>query len=137
MKVLFFLLSFFFFLGCSKKQTNTKSYDSTTDTISSHAPSLKKDYIEIKNIKNRSYKEINDIYTSVNEENFLLNNVVFTEFRIGLLNHFSKKELKSSIQIKEMTWKLNTKENYTIWFQLKNNDWQQVDTLTWHKDSEF
>lgn len=76
-------------------------------------------------------------YSILGEENYLLNEIYISEFRIELLNHFSKKELKLPILIKEITFEITNENNLTIWYKFDKNRWIYIISAEWSKDSEF
>lgn len=63
---------------------------------------------------------------------------MISEFRIGLRNTFTEKEIENrDILIREVTWSSNKDENLTIWYEKKQHQWVLVDHLIWHKNALF
>lgn len=63
---------------------------------------------------------------------------MISEFRIGLRNTFTEKEIENrDILIREVTWSSNKDENLTIWYEKKQDQWVLVDHFIWHKDALF
>lgn len=63
---------------------------------------------------------------------------MISEFRIGLRNTFTEKEIENrDILIREVTWSSNKDENLTIWYEKKQHQWVLVDHFIWHKDALF
>jgi hypothetical protein len=73
----------------------------------------------------------------VSSEDYKLNQMKITEFRVGLLNKFSKEDLKKPIEIKEATWDFSDTENVTVWYTVHDGDWVPVDSFRWNKEAQF
>ncbi|CVK15504.1 hypothetical protein Ga0061079_10250 [Apibacter mensalis] len=96
--------------------------------------------ITYERIKNMPMEDATIAYPPIEDETFILGKEggFITEFRIGLLNLFKEEEIKNNnIKIKEITWKINVKQNLTIWYQEINNRWKPIDHFIWDKDAEF
>lgn len=91
-------------------------------------------------IKNMSLENVVRDYPPIATETFILGKEggIITEFRVGLLDIFKADEIKkNNITIKEMTWKINTEQNLTVWYQEKNTQWIPIDHLIWDNNTEF
>ncbi|MBC9797867.1 hypothetical protein [Sinomicrobium weinanense] len=72
------------------------------------------------------------------QETFVLGIDPIHEFRVGLLNIFSKTEVDSkTIHIKEITWEKDKDYKVTVWYRKKEDKWIPVDILEWDKDEVF
>lgn len=79
-------------------------------------------------------------YPPLTDSTFILGkgDGVISEFRIGLRNTFTEKEIENrDILIREVTWSSNKDENLTIWYEKKQDQWVLVDHFIWHKDALF
>lgn len=79
-------------------------------------------------------------YPPLTDSTFILGkgDGVISEFRIGLRNTFTEKEIENrDILIREVTWSSNKDENLTIWYEKKQHQWVLVDHLIWHKNALF
>jgi hypothetical protein len=94
-------------------------------------------YINPEEVKNWSLEQIREKYKPIEEEDFLLNDAVISEFRIGLYNFFDEKERKEPILIKEITWETDKDTNYTIWYKKDSNQWIFIDSFIWDKRLVF
>lgn len=71
------------------------------------------------------------------EEEFNMEDALMTEFRGNLENLFPKNNVeRKKILVKEALWKQG-ECNLTLWFKKSDKDWDVIDTLYWHKDTEF
>ena len=94
-------------------------------------------YINPEEVKNWSFEQIKEKYKPIQEEDFLLNEAIISEFRIGLYNFFNEKERKEPITIKEVTWEKDQNTNYTVWYKKEADQWVFIDSYIWDKDQLF
>lgn len=144
MKNVFLLLVTLITFSCNKSQTeNSKNID--TNITEKNQPTkpqkrMQTNPITFEMIKNRSMEDAIRDYPPNAEETFILGKEggFITEFRTGLLNIFKEDEIKNNnINIKEITWKINSYENLTVWYQKKDTLWKPIDHLIWDNKAEF
>jgi hypothetical protein len=97
----------------------------------------KKQEINVEEVKKISLSEAIKIYGNpITQEKFILGETM-SEFRIELNNFYSEKQVKSlSIQLIEVTWKVNEDKNITAWYETSKKQ-RPVDAFVWDKDAEF
>jgi len=97
--------------------------------------------INLVEIKGWTLKEIKQKYDPIEEGDYKLTLPFVThEFRLSLTEYFEENKetfLKNPPTVKEVTWRLNNTENYTIWFELGDGDWKQIVGFQWLDGSEF
>lgn len=60
-----------------------------------------------------------------------------SEFRIELLNYYSKDEIEKGVIIEELTWEKDSLFNVTVWYEVKIAENIPMHILIWIKQSEF
>lgn len=70
-------------------------------------------------------------------DEFNMKEAIITEFRGKLEQLFPDARAgKETVIIKEASWQQGDC-NLTLWFKKSGNSWEVVDTLYWHKDTDF
>lgn len=124
--------------ACNKTKSLEESYKTNTLNVNT-------EFITEKNINLNQIQQIpvNTLvlkYPPLTDSTFILGkgDGVISEFRIGLRNTFTEKEIENrDILIREVTWSSNKDENLTIWYEKKQDQWVLVDHFIWHKDALF
>jgi hypothetical protein len=122
------LSSFFSVVACSETQK----------PVVQMTNSQCKNTIEKQEWINRTFKQAKgELGDPTTVETFSMNDAVITEFRGKLEMLFPQSTPEySSIWIKEASWKEGDCI-LTLWFKKQGDKWNVVDTLYWHKDTEF
>lgn len=80
-------------------------------------------------------------YRPIKETTFIMGvgtDGYINEFRVGLLNIFSEKEIQErDIVIKEVTWEINENDYLTIWYKRENKKWIPIDHIIYDKHTRF
>ncbi|WP_055446529.1 hypothetical protein [Lacinutrix mariniflava] len=130
------LILFIIFLSCKDNEIESKANKSIT-TIEKHEIMIKQD-IDLELLKEITLEKALENYIKPKKINeFNLNNVTYTEFRIILKNHFSKEQINQAITIKEVTWDFKTDSLVTVWYQEKEEKWLPLDLSVYSKFTEF
>lgn len=144
MKNIFLLLATLITVSCNKSHIENFENTDITNTAKNHAiktPTRRQTQpISYELINNMSMENAVRDYPPIAAETFILGKEggFITEFRTGLLDIFKADEIKkNNITLKEITWKINTKQNLTVWYQEKNTLWIPIDHLIWDNDTEF
>lgn len=144
MKNIFLLLATLITFSCNKSHIENFENTDITNTAKNHAiktPTRRQTQpISYELIKNMSMENAVRDNPPIAAETFILGKEggFITEFRTGLLDIFKTDEIKkNNIPIKEITWKINTKQNLTVWYQEKNTQWIPIDHLIWDNNTEF
>lgn len=120
----------------------TKSLEESykTDTLNVNTEFITEKNINLNHIQQISVNTLVLKYPPLTDSTFILGkgDGVISEFRIGLRNTFTEKEIENrDILIREVTWSSNKDENLTIWYEKKQHQWVLVDHVIWHKDALF
>lgn len=141
---LFFLIAFS--IRCEKKKENVNLVTKKEAMRNQLNQNM---YIKYADIKDLTYDQFRAKYTFPSaspklfpymQETFILGDYdgMITEFRMGLMNHYSEDEIKKKdILIKEVSWEIGTTQNLTVWYERKNKQWIIIDHLIWDKGAEF
>jgi len=124
--------------ACNKTKSLEASYK--TDTLNVNTEFITEKNININQIQQIPVNTLVSKYPPLTDSTFILGkgDGVISEFRIGLRNTFTEKEIENrDILIREVTWSYNQDENLTIWYEKKQDQWVLVDHLIWHKDALF
>jgi len=131
------LLSYilFSFLVFSCKPNKEKTLVVSDDSIKTSSPIIQKSKM---NVKGLTLKEAITKYGEPQKKTtFELNAINLNEFRIELNNFFDNKQLKSKIDIKEITWKAQSDSVLTSWYKEYKKEWIYVHHIMYHKNDEF
>lgn len=132
---LYYIL-FFCIMSCESQALEHKDKDAKTETKQNK--NVMEDTVSVQFLKMNTYAEALKKYGSpINKENYKLNEVAITEFRVRLLNIFDKQERLKPIEIQEVTWNQNTTQNVTVWYTLNSGIWTPIDVMSWDKGAEF
>ncbi len=126
--LVFVSLFLYSFVACSNTDDQTHNI-SNTECIS---PVLKPEWL------GKTLQEAKQILSEpVKEESFSMGDVVINEFR-GNLDVLLPRSISenNSIKVKEVYW-LNDDCYLTIWFKQTGNKWIAIDTVYWHKNTDF
>lgn len=137
MKIINICLFLIVILSCTKHKPLMDSDTNTQLKVKKEIHTKQMKYINPEEVKNWTLEQIKEKYKPIQEEDFLLNEAIISEFRIGLYNFFDEKERKKPITIKEITWEKDQNTNYTIWYRKELNQWVFIDSFIWDKNSEF
>ena len=124
--------------ACNKTKSLEESYK--TDTLNVNTEFITEKNININQIQQIPVNTLVSKYPPLTDSTFILGkgDGVISEFRIGLRNTFTEKEIENrDILIREVTWSSNKDENLTIWYEKKQDQWVLVDHFIWHKDALF
>lgn len=124
--------------ACNKTKSLEASYK--TDTLNVNTEFITEKNINLNQIQQIPVNTLVSKYPPLTDSTFILGkgDGVISEFRIGLRNTFTEKEIENrDILIREVTWSSNKDENLTIWYEKKQHQWVLVDHLIWHKDALF
>ena len=124
--------------ACNKTKSLEESYK--TDTLNINTEFITEKNINLNQIQQIPVNTLVSKYPPLTDSTFILGkgDGVISEFRIGLRNTFTEKEIENrDILIREVTWSSNKDENLTIWYEKKQHQWVLVDHLIWHKDALF
>lgn len=124
--------------ACNKTKSLEESYK--TDTLNVNTEFITEKNINLNQIQQIPVNTLVSKYPPLTDSTFILGkgDGVISEFRIGLRNTFTEKEIENrDILIREVTWSSNKDENLTIWYEKKQHQWILVDHLIWHKDALF
>lgn len=124
--------------ACNKTKSLEESYK--TDTLNVNTEFITEKNINLNQIQQIPVNTLVSKYPPLTDSTFILGkgDGVISEFRIGLRNTFTEKEIENrDILIREVTWSSNKDENLTIWYEKKQHQWVLVDHLIWHKDALF
>ena len=124
--------------ACNKTKSLEESYK--TDTLNVNTEFITEKNINLNHIQQISVNTLVLKYPPLTDSTFILGkgDGVISEFRIGLRNTFTEKEIENrDILIREVTWSSNKDENLTIWYEKKQHQWVLVDHVIWHKDALF
>lgn len=124
--------------ACNKTKSLEESYK--TDTLNVNTEFITEKNINLNQIQQIPVNTLVSKYPPLTDSTFILGkgDGVISEFRIGLRNTFTEKEIENrDILIREVTWSSNKDENLTIWYEKKQDQWVLVDHLIWHKDALF
>jgi len=125
------------FIGC-KENNADKTLDNKVSLNSKEKEMIQQvKYINPEEVKGWPLKAVKEKYKPLTETEFLLNEAVISEFRVGLFNIFKGNERELPIPIKEMTWEKDSANNYTIWYKQTEAKWLPIDHLAWNKDQTF
>ena len=124
--------------ACNKTKSLEESYK--TDTLNINTEFITEKNINLNQIQQIPVNTLVSKYPPLTDSTFILGkgDGVISEFRIGLRNTFTEKEIENrDILIREVTWSSNKDENLTIWYEKKQDQWVLVDHFIWHKDALF
>lgn len=124
--------------ACNKTKSLEESYK--TDTLNVNTEFITEKNINLNQIQQIPVNTLVSKYPPLTDSTFILGkgDGVISEFRIGLRNTFTEKEIENrDILIREVTWSSNKDENLTIWYEKKQDQWVLVDHAIWHKDALF
>ena len=124
--------------ACNKTKSLEESYK--TDTLNVYTEFITEKNINLNQIQQIPVNTLVSKYPPLTDSTFILGkgDGVISEFRIGLRNTFTEKEIENrDILIREVTWSSNKDENLTIWYEKKQDQWVLVDHFIWHKDALF
>lgn len=124
--------------ACNKTKSLEASYK--TDTLNVNTEFITEKNINLNQIQQIPVNTLVSKYPPLTDSTFILGkgDGVISEFRIGLRNTFTEKEIENrDIIIREVTWSSNKDENLTIWYEKKQDQWVLVDHAIWHKDALF
>lgn len=124
--------------ACNKTKSLEASYK--TDTLNVNTEFITEKNINLNQIQQIPVNTLVSKYPPLTDSTFILGkgDGVISEFRIGLRNTFTEKEIENrDIIIREVTWSSNKDENLTIWYEKKQDQWVLVDHFIWHKDALF
>ncbi|OOX77876.1 hypothetical protein [Snodgrassella alvi] len=124
--------------ACNKTKSLEASYK--TDTLNVNTEFITEKNINLNQIQQIPVNTLVSKYPPLTDSTFILGkgDGVISEFRIGLRNTFTEKEIENrDILIREVTWSSNKDENLTIWYEKKQDQWVLVDHFIWHKDALF
>lgn len=124
--------------ACNKTKSLEESYK--TDTLNVNTEFITEKNINLNQIQQIPVNTLVSKYPPLTDSTFILGkgDGVISEFRIGLRNTFTEKEIENrDILIREVTWSSNKDENLTIWYEKKQHQWVLVDHFIWHKDTLF
>lgn len=124
--------------ACNKTKSLEASYK--TDTLNVNTEFITEKNINLNQIQQIPVNTLVSKYPPLTDSTFILGkgDGVISEFRIGLRNTFTEKEIENrDIIIREVTWSSNKDENLTIWYEKKQHQWVLVDHLIWHKNALF
>ena len=124
--------------ACNKTKSLEESYK--TDTLNVNTEFITEKNINLNQIQQIPVNTLVSKYPPLTDSTFILGkgDGVISEFRIGLRNTFTEKEIENrDILIREVTWSSNKDENLTIWYEKKQHQWVLVDHLIWHKNALF
>lgn len=124
--------------ACNKTKSLEESYK--TDTLNVNTEFITKKNINLNQIQQIPVNTLVSKYPPLTDSTFILGkgDGVISEFRIGLRNTFTEKEIENrDILIREVTWSYNQDENLTIWYEKKQDQWVLVDHVIWYKDALF
>ena len=124
--------------ACNKTKSLEASYK--TDTLNVNTEFITEKNINLNQIQQIPVNTLVSKYPPLTDSTFILGkgDGVISEFRIGLRNTFTEKEIEDrDILIREVTWSSNKDENLTIWYEKKQHQWVLVDHLIWHKNALF
>lgn len=124
--------------ACNKTKSLEESYK--TDTLNVNTEFITEKNINLNQIQQIPVNTLVSKYPPLTDSTFILGkgDGVISEFRIGLRNTFTEKEIENrDIIIREVTWSSNKDENLTIWYEKKQDQWVLVDHAIWHKDALF
>lgn len=124
--------------ACNKTKSLEESYK--TDTLNVNTEFITEKNINLNQIQQIPVNTLVSKYPPLTDSTFILGkgDGVISEFRIGLRNTFTEKEIENrDIIIREVTWSSNKDENLTIWYEKKQDQWVLVDHFIWHKDALF
>ena len=124
--------------ACNKTKSLEESYK--TNTLNVNTEFITEKNINLNQIQQIPVNTLVSKYPPLTDSTFILGkgDGVISEFRIGLRNTFTEKEIENrDILIREVTWSSNKDENLTIWYEKKQHQWVLVDHLIWHKDALF
>ena len=124
--------------ACNKTKSLKESYK--TDTLNINTEFITEKNINLNQIQQIPVNTLVSKYPPLTDSTFILGkgDGVISEFRIGLRNTFTEKEIENrDIIIREVTWSSNKDENLTIWYEKKQHQWVLVDHLIWHKNALF
>ena len=134
MKIITICLFLVLNLSCNKPKP-TMASEARTYPKEINTKQMK--YINPEEVKNWSFEQIKEKYKPIQEEDFLLNEAIISEFRIGLYNFFNEKERKEPITIKEVTWEKDQNTNYTVWYKKEADHWVFIYSYIWNKNQLF
>ncbi|MGM5629504.1 hypothetical protein O2K51_01280 [Apibacter raozihei] len=140
MKALYVCLFVIIVLGCREHRVsvfnNNKKKEKENKIRGKNK--LQHKYINVEEVKDWSLEQIKHKYKPIEEEDFLLNDIVLiNEFRIGLYNIFKGKDREKPVPIKEVTWEKDEENNYTIWYRGDSGQWVAIDWYVWAKSLAF
>lgn len=124
--------------ACNKTKSLEESYK--TDTLNVNTEFITEKNINLNQIQQIPVNTLVSKYPPLTDSTFILGkgDGVISEFRIGLRNTFTEKEIENrDIIIREVTWSCNQDENLTIWYEKKQDQWVLVDHVIWYKDALF
>lgn len=124
--------------ACNKTKSLEESYK--TDTLNVNTEFITEKNMNLNHIQQIPVNTLVSKYPPLTDSTFILGkgDGVISEFRIGLRNTFTEKEIENrDILIREVTWSSNKDENLTIWYEKKQHQWVLVDHLIWHKNALF
>lgn len=124
--------------ACNKTKSLEESYK--TDTLNVNTEFITEKNINLNQIQQIPVNTLVSKYPPLTDSTFILGkgDGVISEFRIGLRNTFTEKEIENrDILIREVTWSYNQDENLTIWYEKKQDQWVLVDHVIWYKDALF
>ncbi|ORF35864.1 hypothetical protein [Snodgrassella alvi] len=124
--------------ACNKTKSLEESYK--TNTLNVNTEFITEKNINLNQIQQIPVNTLVSKYPPLTDSTFILGkgDGVISEFRIGLRNTFTEKEIENrDILIREVTWSSNKDENLTIWYEKKQDQWVLVDHFIWHKDALF
>lgn len=124
--------------ACNKTKSLEESYK--TDTLNVNTEFITEKNINLNQIQQIPVNTLVSKYPPLTDSTFILGkgDGVISEFRIGLRNTFTEKEIENrDILIREVTWSSNKDENLTIWYEKKQDQWVLVDHVIWYKDALF
>lgn len=145
MKNILFIVVVLMTFSCNKSPiTNPKSVDKSKiiRKVESTQPqnNMQTNPITYELIKDMHIEDVIRQYPTILDEIFILGKEggTITEFRIGLLNIFKVEEIENNnIKIREVTWDINSKQNLTVWYNEKDNNWIPIDHFIWDKGIVF
>lgn len=143
LKFLFFILLFF----CFQCKDERNIDDKTKKNIVQENNNIPKDSLSYAIFENMPYEDLvqkyfdKPNYRPVKETTFIMGvgtDGYVSEFRVGLFNFFSEKEIQEKdIIIKEVTWKMNENNRLTIWYKRDNKKWIPIDRIIYDKHTDF
>lgn len=115
----------FISFGCDTKKS-TESHEISEK--------MKRKPIQTEELKKLSITQANAAYGAPLETDRFNMKGGVVEFRMELYELYDDND---DVELFEATWSKNEKNNITVWYVEKNNDWFPVHTMEWEKGLEF